>query len=64
MKGKVVMKLEGVMVEVILKINPSKYKKYSITENSKDIIYVILTKPLYMSPFKQHYYFGKTYPCN
>jgi hypothetical protein len=47
MKGKVVMKLEGVMAEVIIKIDPKQYKKFFVTENGKDVIYVILTKALY-----------------
>jgi hypothetical protein len=47
MKGKVIMKLEGVMAEVILKIDPKKYSKYVAKENGKDVIYVILTKALY-----------------
>ena len=47
MKGKVVMKLEGVMAEVILKIDPKKYKRHVTKERGKDIIYVILKKALY-----------------
>ena len=47
MKGKVVMKLEGVMAEVILKIDPNLYTKYIAKENGKDVIYVILQKALY-----------------
>jgi hypothetical protein len=47
MKGKVVMKLEGVMAEVILKIDPRQYTKYVVQENGKDVIYVILQKALY-----------------
>jgi hypothetical protein len=47
MKGKVIMKLEGIMVEVILKIDPKKYSKHVAKENGKDVIYVILTKALY-----------------
>jgi hypothetical protein len=47
MKGKVVMKLEGVMAEVILKIDPKQYTKFVAKENGKDIIYVILKKALY-----------------
>jgi hypothetical protein len=47
MKRKVVMKLEGVMAEVIIKIDPKKYTKYVAKENGKDVIYVILTKALY-----------------
>jgi hypothetical protein len=47
MKGKVVMKLEGVMAEVIIKIDPKLYKKFVATENGKNVIYVILTKELY-----------------
>jgi hypothetical protein len=34
MKGKVVMKLEGVMADVILKIDPNKYKKYVVKSAS------------------------------
>jgi hypothetical protein len=47
MKGKVVMKLEGVMAEVILKIDPKQYQNYVTKENGKDMIYVILKKALY-----------------
>jgi hypothetical protein len=47
MKGKVVMKLKGVMAKVILKINPQKYTKHVVKENGKDVIYVILQKALY-----------------
>ena len=47
MKGKVVMKLEGVMAEVIKRIDPKLYSKYTKHENGKDVIYVILTKALY-----------------
>jgi hypothetical protein len=47
MKGKVVMKLEGVMAEAILKIDPKKYTKFIAKENGKDVIYVILKKALY-----------------
>jgi hypothetical protein len=42
MKGKVVMKLEGVMAEIIIKIDPKQYKKFVATENGKDVIYVIM----------------------
>jgi hypothetical protein len=42
-----VMKLEGVMAEVILKIDPKLYTKYVVTEHGKDVIYVILEKALY-----------------
>jgi hypothetical protein len=47
MKGKVVMKLKGVMAEVILKIDPKQYQKYVTKENGKDVIYIILKKALY-----------------
>jgi hypothetical protein len=39
MKDKVVMKLEGVMAEVIIKIDLKQYKKFIATENGKDVIY-------------------------
>jgi hypothetical protein len=41
------MKLEGLMAEIILKIDPNKYTKYVVKENGKDVIYVILNKALY-----------------
>jgi hypothetical protein len=48
MKDKVIMKLEGVMTEVVLKIDPSKCSKCVVVkENGKDVIRVILTKALH-----------------
>jgi hypothetical protein len=47
MKGKVIVKLEGVMAEVIIKIDPSKYEKHIVHERGKPVIYVRLTKALY-----------------
>jgi hypothetical protein len=47
MEGTVHMKLEGVMAEVILKIDPKKYKKFVVQEGGHDVIYVKLTKALY-----------------
>jgi hypothetical protein len=46
MKGKVVMKLEGVMAELILKIDPKQHAKYLEKENGKDVMCVILAKAL------------------
>jgi arginine deiminase len=37
MKGKVVMKLEGVMAEVILKIDRKKYQRHVTKENGKEV---------------------------
>jgi hypothetical protein len=42
MKGNMHMKLDGVMDEVIVKVDPKKYTKYIIKENGKDVIYVKL----------------------
>jgi hypothetical protein len=47
MKGKVVMKLEGIMAKVITKNDPKKYKRHVVKKNGKDVIYVILQKALY-----------------
>jgi hypothetical protein len=47
MEGTVLMKLEGVMAEVIMKIDPKKYKKFVVQEGGHDVIYVKLTKALY-----------------
>jgi hypothetical protein len=41
------MKLEGVMAEVILKIDPQQYKQFITKENGNNVIYVILKKALY-----------------
>jgi hypothetical protein len=41
------MKLEGVMAEFILKIDPKQYQKYVTKENGKDVVYVTLKKALY-----------------
>jgi hypothetical protein len=46
MKGKIVMKLEGVMAEVILKIDPKQHTKHVEKENGKDVTCVILAKAL------------------
>ena len=47
MDGNVVMKLEGMMAEVILKIDPSKYKKHTVLKRGKPVLYVKLKKALY-----------------
>jgi hypothetical protein len=47
MKGKVVMKVEGVMAEVITKIDPKKYKSHVVKENGKEVIHIILQKARY-----------------
>jgi hypothetical protein len=48
MKGnKVVMKLEGVMAEVIIKIDHKLYTRFVTKEKGKNVVYVILTKALY-----------------
>jgi hypothetical protein len=60
MKGKAVMKLEGVMGEVIIKIDPQKYTKYVAKENGKDVIYVILTKALFGTPYRPPCSSGRT----
>jgi hypothetical protein len=47
MKGKVIMKLKGVMADVIRKIDPNQYEKHTVYEQGKPVIYVILLKALY-----------------
>ncbi len=47
MEGKVIMKLEGVMADVIRKIDPKQYEKHTVYERGKPVIYVILLKALY-----------------
>jgi hypothetical protein len=41
------MRLEGKMAELLVQIDPSKYEKYTVYENGKPVIYVILRKALY-----------------
>ena len=45
--NKVHVKLEGMMVDVMLKIDQSKYKKYVVHEYGKTVLYILLTKALY-----------------
>jgi hypothetical protein len=47
MEGKVIMKLEGVMADIIQKIDPQQYEKHTVYERGKPVIYVILLKALY-----------------
>ena len=47
MEGKVIMKLEGVMAEIIRKIDPDQYEQHTVYERGKPVIYVILLKALY-----------------
>jgi hypothetical protein len=47
MEGKVIMKLEGVMTEIIQKIDPGQYEKHTVYKRGKPVIYVILLKALY-----------------
>ena len=48
MEGKKVhVKLEGMVADVMLKIDRSKYEKYVVHEYGKPVIYIILTKALY-----------------
>jgi len=47
MKGKVVMKLEGIMAEIMKRIDPTRYGKYTVMEWGKETLYVILSKALY-----------------
>jgi hypothetical protein len=46
MEGKVTMKLEGVMAEIIRKIDPHQCKKHTVYKQEKPVIYVILLKAL------------------
>jgi hypothetical protein len=42
------------------KIDPSKYKKSVVQENSKDVIYVKLGPRPYTAPYRPPYFSGKT----
>ena len=41
------MKIEGKMAQLMTKIDPKKYEKYTVTEKGKPVIYVRLMKALY-----------------
>ena len=41
------MKTEGKMAQLMTKIDPKKYEKYTVTEKGKPVIYVRLLKYLY-----------------
>ena len=44
---RVTMKLEGLMAQIMSKIDPNKYEKYVVIENGKPVIYAIMEKALY-----------------
>jgi hypothetical protein len=58
MKGKVIMKLEGIMAEVILKIY--QIQKNTSSQRTAKTLYTSYLRRPYMAPFKQHYCFGIT----
>jgi hypothetical protein len=41
------MKITGTMVDILVKLQPSKYKKFVLMENEKNVLYVQLNKALY-----------------
>jgi hypothetical protein len=41
------MKITGTMVDILVQLQPSKYKKFVLTENEKIVLYVQLNKALY-----------------
>jgi hypothetical protein len=41
------MKITGTMVEILVQLQPSKYKKFVLMENEKNVLYVQLNKALY-----------------
>ena len=41
------MKIEGKIAQLMTKINPKKYEKYTVMEKVKQVIYVRLLKSLY-----------------
>ena len=56
------MKLEGKMVNILTKINPSSYTKYSSTENGK-LSCTLSLKNLYTVLSRLPYYSGKILPA-
>ena len=41
------MRLEGTMAQLLIKLDPSLYKKYTVIENGKPVLYLLMLKALY-----------------
>jgi hypothetical protein len=41
------MKITGTMVDILVQLQPSKYKKFVLMENEKNVLYLQLKKALY-----------------
>jgi hypothetical protein len=47
-KGKrIIMKIRGALVDILIEMNPDKYSKYVTNENGRRVIYVMMLKALY-----------------
>jgi hypothetical protein len=57
-KGKVVMKVEAVMAEVVTKIDPKKYKRHVVKETARTLYTSFCRRPC-MGHFRLHSYSGK-----
>src|SRR5210317_611947 len=44
---KVIMKVTGVLVDILVKLNPSKYQGYVVYENSRKFLYLKVLKAIY-----------------
>ena len=47
MDDEVYMRIDGKMAELLVKINPNRYKKYLTNENGTPVLYVLIKKALY-----------------
>ena len=44
---RVIMKITGPLVNIMMKINPNKYRKCIVYENGKKVIYIVVLTVLY-----------------
>ena len=44
---KVIMKITGVLVNILVQLNPNEYSKFIVYENGKKVLYVVVLKAIY-----------------
>ena len=54
-EDRVIMKITGVLVDLLVKLNPKLYGKYVVYENGRKVLYVQVLCAIYECS-KQHYY--------
>ena len=44
---KVIMKITGVLVDILVQLNPNEYRKFIVYESGKKVLYVVVLKVIY-----------------